>query len=85
MLWIHDKLYTFYDHFQEQIERRGIRIDWVEQAMLEPDRIGFSKTTGRYLYDKYIPNADVSVRAVVDEEQSMIVTAHYLRERPDQE
>jgi len=50
MLWIHDKLYTFYEHFIEQIENRGIKLEWVEQAMLEPDDIGYSKSTGRYMY-----------------------------------
>jgi len=78
MLWIHDKLYTYYDHFLEQIDRRGIEIEWVEQAMLDPDRNEFCRSTWRWNYDKHILSADIFIRAVVDEEESEIVTAHYL-------
>lgn len=79
MLWVHGKLYTYYDHFLEQIERRGIRIEWVEQAMLEPDSVGHSNSTGRYLYDKFVREANRIIRAVVDEDENMIVTAHYVK------
>jgi hypothetical protein len=81
MLWIHGKLYTFYDHFLEQIERRKILLEWVETALLEPDEIEYSKSTGRQLYDKYIPDINRWLRVVVDEYQAMIVTTHYLDNR----
>lgn len=85
MLWIHDKLYTYFYHFLEQIERRGISIEWVEQAMLDPDEVEYSKSTGRYLYDKFIGEANRWVRVVVDEDEAMIVTAHYVNKKQDNE
>ncbi|MBC7813028.1 MAG: DUF4258 domain-containing protein [Burkholderiales bacterium] len=79
MLWAHGQLYTFYEHLLEQLELRKIRIEWVEAAMLDPDEIEYSKSTGRYMYDKFIEDAKSSVRVVVDEEEFMIVTAHFLK------
>jgi hypothetical protein len=78
MLWINDKLYTYYDHFLEQIEQRRIAVAWVEEVLLEPDDLGYSKSTGRYWYEKFIEAAKQKIRVVVDEDESMIVTAHYV-------
>lgn len=83
MLWINGKLYTFYEHFVEQAARRQIKIEWVEHAILEPDDIGFSQTTGRYSYDKFIIETNRIVRAVVDENELMIVTTHFVKPKAE--
>jgi hypothetical protein len=59
MIWIDDKLYTFFDHFVERLKERGIGLSWVQQAISEPDRMVYSQSTGRYLYDKYITDANI--------------------------
>ena len=78
MIWINGKLYTFYDHFESRIKERSIKIEWVERTLETPDDIGFSRITGRTLYDRFIEELGHEIRVVVDEEEAMIVTAHHL-------
>ncbi len=70
----HGKIYTFYDHAVERMQIRNISFEWVEEALFEPDDV-IELTPTRQAYDKII-DSEHTIRVVVDEESSEIVTVH---------
>lgn len=72
------KIYTFYDHALDRMAIRDIEFAWVESALIEPDDVILISPI-RTGYDKEIEDG-VTIRVVVDEEASLIVTVFYREE-----
>ena len=78
MIYVDGELYTFYGHFRERLKERGVDLAWVEQTMQNPDEIRYQALIDRYLYDKYFPEPNITLRVVVDEDTKMLVTVYYV-------
>lgn len=79
-----DKIYTAHEHALERIKEQGIIQKWIEQAMRDPDNMELSPT-GRMRYDRNIDALNralrVIVRVIVDEDDLLIVTVHWIDSR----
>lgn len=71
---VRGKIYTFYDHAVARMQIRNISFEWIEAALLEPDDM-IELTPTRQAYDKTMDD-ERTIRVVVDEESSQIVTVY---------
>lgn len=72
---------TFTEHAAEQIRRRGILLEWVEEAIESPDRV--ETTNGKTSFLKCHKDREKMLRIVTRaEDHRFIITAYFDRRMP---
>ena len=69
--------YTFTKHGLRRMNQEDVKMQHVELAIADPDRIEPSADTAQTLYIKAVPRHKRPLMVVVDEDDQKIVTAYW--------